>query len=85
VFLTVLSNYVVVLNFVVFLRLLDRKFNKDFKNVLKTVNFLLQVGLTSNFVSDCQTVTAEKLQKSGFRKVFLQYYIENVSTNKIYF
>jgi len=35
---------------------LGRKFNKDSKNVLKTVIFSLQVGLTGNFVSDCQTV-----------------------------
>jgi len=39
-------------NFVVFLRLLDGKFNEDFKNVLKTVIFLLQVE-TGNFVLDC--------------------------------
>jgi len=31
--------------------LLDRKFNEDSKNVLKTVIFLLQVGFTGNFVS----------------------------------
>jgi len=37
----------------VFSRLLDRKFNKDSKNVLKRVIFSLQVGLTVNFVSDC--------------------------------
>jgi len=30
--------------------LLDRKFNEDSKNVLKTVIFSLQVGLTSDFV-----------------------------------
>jgi len=36
--------------------LLDRKFNEDSKNVLKTVIFSLQVGLTSNFVSACQSV-----------------------------
>jgi len=36
--------------------LLDRKLNGDSKNVLKTVIFSLQVGLTSNFVSDFQTV-----------------------------
>jgi len=40
-------------NFVVFLRLLDRKFNKDSKNVVKTVIFLFQVGFTGNFVPDC--------------------------------
>jgi len=32
---------------------LDRKFNEDFKNVLKTVIFLFQVGFTGNFVTDC--------------------------------
>jgi len=40
-------------NFVVFLRLLDRKFNENSKNVLKIVIFLLQVGFTGDFVSDC--------------------------------
>jgi len=34
-----------VLHFVVFFRLLDRKFIGDFKNVLKTVIFSLQVDL----------------------------------------
>jgi len=33
---------------------LDRKFNKDSKNVLKTVIFLLQVGFIGNFVPDCR-------------------------------
>jgi len=42
-----------VLNFVVFFMLLDRKFNEDSKNVLKTVIFVLQVGFTDNFVPDC--------------------------------
>jgi len=32
---------------------LNRKFNEDSKSVLKTVIFVLQVGLTSNFVPDC--------------------------------
>jgi len=36
--------------------LLDRKLNEDSKNVLKTIIFSLQVGLTSNFVPDCQTM-----------------------------
>jgi len=36
----------------IFFRLLDRKFNEDSKNVLKTVIFLLQVGFTGDFVSD---------------------------------
>jgi len=40
-------------NFVVFFRLLDSKFNEDFKNVLKTVIFLLQVRFTDDFVSYC--------------------------------
>jgi len=40
-------------NFVVLLRLLDRKFNEDSKNVPKTVSFLLQVGFTGDFVSKC--------------------------------
>jgi len=34
-------------------RLLNRKFNKHSKNVLKTVIFLLQVGFTRDFVPDC--------------------------------
>jgi len=65
-FLTVLSNCVSVSsNFdttflpgcikfcSVFSRLLDRKFNEDFNNVLKTVIFLLQVSFTGDFVHDC--------------------------------
>jgi len=32
-----------------FFVLLDRKFNEDSKNVLKTVIFVLQMGFTSNF------------------------------------
>jgi len=40
-------------NFVVFFSLLNRKFNEDSKNVLKTVIFLLQVGFTSDFVPEC--------------------------------
>jgi len=40
-------------NFVGFFRLFDRKFNEDFKNVLQTVIFLLQVGFIGDFVSDC--------------------------------
>jgi len=33
--------------------LLDRKFNEDFKTVLKMVIFSLQVHFTCDFVSDC--------------------------------
>jgi len=33
--------------------LLNRKFNKDSKNMLKTVIFWLQVSFTVDFVSDC--------------------------------
>jgi len=40
-------------DFVVLLTLLDKKFNKDSKNVLKTVIFSLQVGFTGDFVADC--------------------------------
>jgi len=40
-------------NCLVFFRLLNRKFNGDSKNVLKTVILLLQVGITGNFVPDC--------------------------------
>jgi len=36
-----------------FLRLLDRKFNKNSKNVLKTVIFSLLVGFKGDFVPDC--------------------------------
>jgi len=32
---------------------LDRKFNEDSKNVLKTVIFVLQVSLTSDFDPNC--------------------------------
>jgi len=39
--------------FVVFFRLLDRKFNEDSKNVLKIVIFLLQEDFASEFVLDC--------------------------------
>jgi len=39
--------------FSVFFRLLDRKFNEDSKNVLKTALFSLQVGFASDFVPDC--------------------------------
>jgi len=35
---------------------LDRKFNGNSKNVLKTVIFSLQVGFTGDFVLDCGTV-----------------------------
>jgi len=37
----------------VFFWFLDRKFNEDSKNVLQTVIFSPQVGLTDDFVSDC--------------------------------
>jgi len=40
-------------NFVVSFMSLDRKFNEDSKNVLKTIIFLFQVGFTSDFVFDC--------------------------------
>jgi len=36
-----------------FLRLLDRKFNEDFKNMLKTLIFSLQVCFRGDFVPDC--------------------------------
>jgi len=36
-------------DFEVFFMSLDRKFNEDSKNVLKTVIFVLQVGFTSDF------------------------------------
>jgi len=32
---------------------LNRKFNEDSKNVLRTVIFSLQVGFTDDFVPDC--------------------------------
>jgi len=37
----------------VFFVSVDRKFNEDSKNVLKTVLFSLQVASTGNFVLDC--------------------------------
>jgi len=40
-------------NLVLSFRLLDRKFNEDSKNVLKTVNFSLPVGFTIDFVPNC--------------------------------
>jgi len=40
-------------DFIVFLTSLDRKFNGDSKNVLKTVIFSLQMDLTDNFIPDC--------------------------------
>jgi len=39
-------------NFIVFFRLLNRKFNGDSKNVHKSVALSLQVGFTGNFVLD---------------------------------
>jgi len=45
--------FLTVPNFVVIFMLLDRKFDEDSKNVLKTVIFSLQVGFTSGFVPDC--------------------------------
>jgi len=41
-----------VLNFVVLFRSSNKKFNQNFKNVLKIVNFLLQVGFTDDFNPD---------------------------------
>jgi len=40
-------------NFVVFFRLLDKKFNEDSKNVLKIVIFLPQRDFTGDFNPDC--------------------------------
>jgi len=37
----------------VFFKLLDRKFNEDSKNALKTIIFLLQADFTGDFVFDC--------------------------------
>jgi len=48
--------YLTLHDFVVFFIALDRKFNEDSKNVLKTKIFLLQLGFTGNFVPDCQNV-----------------------------
>jgi len=50
--------------------LLDRKFNEDSKNILKTVIFSLQVGLTSKFV----TLVWQQLSKfaiSGSNKCYI--------------
>jgi len=58
---------------------LDRKFNKDSENVLKTVIFSLQVGLKSNFVSDCQTALKScKNQDLEMFSKFRKYTIQNV-------
>jgi len=40
-------------NFVVFFRLLDRKFKENFMNVYKTVIFLLQMSVTGDLFNDC--------------------------------
>jgi len=51
-----------------FFMLLNRKFNKNSENVLKTVIFSLQVGFTGNFVlSNCVSVS------SNFDTAFLPY------------
>jgi len=56
VFLTVptltLLFSLTVLKLEVFFTLLDRKFNEDFKNVLKLVIFSLQMGFTGRYVLD---------------------------------
>jgi len=39
-------------NFVVFFKSLDKKFNGDSKNLLKTVIFSLQVGFKGDLVPD---------------------------------
>jgi len=44
--------YLTVPNFIFFM-LLDKKFDEDFKNVLKRVIFLFQVGFTGDFILDC--------------------------------
>jgi len=36
-----------------FVKLLNKKFNEDSENVLKTVILSLQVGFTSDFALDC--------------------------------
>jgi len=46
------SSYFYIAFFTDLTWLLDRKFNEDFKNVLKTVIFSLQVGFTGDFVLD---------------------------------
>jgi len=47
---------------------LDKKFNEDSKNVVKTVTFSLQVGSTGDFVPDCQTVLRSAINE-GSEKV----------------
>jgi len=49
VFLAVQIDSLTVPNFVLFFKVSDRKFNEDSKNVLKTIIFLLQRGLTPIF------------------------------------
>jgi len=76
-----------VLHFVVFFRLLDRKFNEDSKNVLKIVIFSLQVGFTGDFVLDCLSNyvsvssnfdTAFLPDSTIFGRFFLGYWIGNL-------
>jgi len=70
-----------------FFRLLDRKFNEDSKNVLKTVTFSLQVGFTGGFIPDCffklffwRSVfdTTFLLDCTKFCSIFSDYWIGNL-------
>jgi len=72
----------------VFFRWLDKKFNEDFKNVLKNVLFSFQVGFTGDFVNHCsfklvflavQTLTSLfSLTIPNFVVFILGYWIENL-------
>jgi len=65
----------IVPNFVVFLKLLDRKFNGGSKNVFKSVIFLLQVGFTGDSLFDfpfkqCFCLTFLEFLVRNFRKQY---------------
>jgi len=59
--------------------LLDRKFNENSKNVLKTVIFLLQVGFTGYFVSVFSNCASDSL------KTFTALFFLTVSNFVVFF
>jgi len=68
----------IVPNFDLFFRLLDKKFNEDFKNILKAAIFLLQMDFTEDFVSDCFFVP-DRLSPLLYQILnFSGYWIENL-------
>jgi len=79
--------FLTVPNFVVFFRLLNRKFNENFKNELKTVIFSLQVGLqvilSLTILSNCVSASSSfdfafLPDYTIFFSVSLGYWIENL-------